>query len=180
MSSKNGYSYKFGSFRLDTQAKILYHADAPVQLKPKAVETLIVLVENAGEVVGKTDLMNAVWQDAFVEENNLSVNIYALRKAFARYDEQIYIQTVSRRGFRFTIPVSKSNGANSNGNQIAENSAETKTDNSIETDNAPIVDLSKNEKPADETIADSILSTPVNGKSDNRKSQIANRKSQIK
>ncbi len=115
MPDKNGGLYEFGDFRLDARRKILYRAGAPVALKPKAIETLIVLVENAGEVVGKAELMNTVWRDSFVEENNLSVNIYALRKAFALYDEQIYIQTVPRRGFRFAVPVKEIAVTNGNG-----------------------------------------------------------------
>lgn len=108
MSSKNKDLYEFGEFRLDARARMLYHDGAPVALKPKVVETLVVLIENADEIVGKSELMNAVWHDSFVEENNLSVNIYALRKAFARLDgEKTYIQTVPRRGFRFVVPVSR-------------------------------------------------------------------------
>ncbi len=109
MTEENRHFYEFGDFRLDTREKILYHHDAAVPLKPKAVETLVVLIENAGNVVSKRDLMNAVWQEVFVEENNLSVNIYELRKAFARFDAAgKYIETVSRRGFRFSALVNAS------------------------------------------------------------------------
>ncbi len=126
MSDKTKYFYEFGDFRLDARAKILYHKDAPVALKPKIVETLIVLVENAGEVVSKNDLMNAVWQDTFVAENNLSVNIYALRKAFAEYgeSEKNFIQTVSRRGFRFTASVREILRTNGNGKVLTETKSE--------------------------------------------------------
>lgn len=108
MSSKNGHLYRFGAFRLNSSERILYHAETAVPLKPKAVETLIVLAENAGSVVSKADLMNQIWGETFVEENNLSVNIYELRKAFARFDrDEKYIETVPRRGFRFNPTVEK-------------------------------------------------------------------------
>ena len=116
MSEKDNVLYEFGDFRLDPVGKALYHSDSPVSLKPKIVDTLTVLVENAGEIVSKDDLMNSVWQDTFVAENNLSVNIYALRKVFAGFDgETQFIQTVPRRGFRFALPVSRVARKNGNG-----------------------------------------------------------------
>lgn len=108
MSNRNNDLYEFENFRLDARTKVLYCAGSPVSLKPKTVETLIALVENAGEVVSKDELMNRVWQNTFVAENSLSVNIYALRKMFAEFgDGQDYIQTVPRRGFRFAAEVRK-------------------------------------------------------------------------
>lgn len=108
MNEEQHYFYEFGDFRLKPREKTLYHADITVALKPKAVEMLIVLVENAETVVSKKDLMDRVWQDLFVEENNLSVNIYELRRAFAKFDaDGKYIETVPRRGFRFCVPVKK-------------------------------------------------------------------------
>jgi hypothetical protein len=64
-------------------------------LAPKAVDTLLVLVENAGQLVEKTELMQRVWPDAFVEEGNLSKNIYTLRRSLSTtYDPRsmIYIK----------------------------------------------------------------------------------------
>jgi len=109
MRKEDGYFYRFGDdFWLDPSENILYYSKTAVPLKLKAVEILIVLVENAGSVVGKKDLMDAVWQETFVQENNLSVNIYELRKAFQKIDETAkYIETVPRRGFRFGPPVEK-------------------------------------------------------------------------
>jgi DNA-binding winged helix-turn-helix (wHTH) protein len=63
--------YGFGPFRLDTRAKVLRRGDRIVNLKPKVVETLIVLVENHGRLVAKDELLRAVWPDAFVEEGSL-------------------------------------------------------------------------------------------------------------
>lgn len=97
-------------------SKTLFHDGAPVPLKPKVVETLIVLIENAGNVVGKDFLMERVWGETFVEESNLSVNIYELRKAFKKFnDTEDLIQTIPRRGFRFNAEVSQKEIFQSNG-----------------------------------------------------------------
>ena len=100
--------YEFNNFRLDTRTTVLYYEGKPVALKPKIVETLTFLVENSGEIVSKDELMRGVWQDSFVAENSLSVNIYTLRKTFGKLDGQTeYIQTIPRRGFRFAAEVRK-------------------------------------------------------------------------
>lgn len=94
-------SYEFGNWRLDTEGNFLWFRQAPVDLPPKALEVLRVLLEKNGEVVTKSELLDTVWQDAFVEESNLAHNIYVLRKAFRERGES-FIQTVPRRGYRFT------------------------------------------------------------------------------
>lgn len=94
--------YVFDSFKLDRARLMLYRGEAEVTLPPKAVETLVVLVENRGEIVSKDDLIEAVWKDAFVEDSNLSHYLYVLRKALgARNDGKPYIETLRRRGYRF-------------------------------------------------------------------------------
>jgi TolB-like protein/DNA-binding winged helix-turn-helix (wHTH) protein/Tfp pilus assembly protein PilF len=90
--------YEFGPFRLDMADRTLFKDGEILPLPPKALDTLAVLVKNQGKVVEKSVLMEAVWPDTFVEENNLSQNISSLRKALGDPD---YIQTVARRGFRF-------------------------------------------------------------------------------
>jgi DNA-binding winged helix-turn-helix (wHTH) protein/TolB-like protein/lipoprotein NlpI len=93
---------QFGKFRLDTQKKVLWHEDEPVNLPLKEVELLCALTEQGGEVVTKTELLEKVWADAFVEESNLSRHIYLLRKTFKELGEnEELIQTVPRRGYRF-------------------------------------------------------------------------------
>ena len=99
--------YAFGPFRLDSEKRVLVHDGQPVPLAPKAAEALLVLVENAGHLVEKDDLMRRVWPDAFVEEVNLNKNIFFLRKALGELDGgREYIETVRKRGFRFVVPVS--------------------------------------------------------------------------
>ena len=86
--------------------RTLFHDNVHVPLKPKVVDTLIALLEDAGNVVSKSQLMEKVWSDGFVEESNLSVNIYELRKAFKNFDNcDDLIQTIPRRGFRFNALV---------------------------------------------------------------------------
>ena len=108
MVKEKSICYEFNNFRLDTRTTVLYYEGKPVALKPKIVETLTFLVENSGEIVSKDELMRGVWQDSFVAENSLSVNIYTLRKTFGKLDSQFeYIQTIPRRGFRFAAEVRK-------------------------------------------------------------------------
>src|SRR2546429_10013484 len=72
--------YEFGRFRLDPNDQLLLRDGLPVQLKPKTFDTLLALVRQSGHLVGKTELMQELWPDSFVEEINLTVNISALRK----------------------------------------------------------------------------------------------------
>ena len=103
MSSSLRRFYEFGPFRLDTSAPLLWRDGEPVDLTPKALETLVVLVQRAGQLVRRADLIEAVWPDTVVEENNLSVNVSLLRKVLGDCDGgKRYIETVSRRGYRFT------------------------------------------------------------------------------
>jgi DNA-binding winged helix-turn-helix (wHTH) protein/TolB-like protein/Flp pilus assembly protein TadD len=94
--------YEFGPFRLDTVRRRLLHRNQPVPLTPKAFDTLLVLIENCGQVMEKDHLMDAVWSGLAVEENNLTQSISALRKALGekRKDPQ-YILTVPGVGYRF-------------------------------------------------------------------------------
>src|SRR2546423_3639386 len=73
-------SYTFERFRLDIDSLMLYEDMRPVDLAPKVVETLVALVERRGEIVSKQELMERLWADSFVEESNLTQNIYLLRK----------------------------------------------------------------------------------------------------
>jgi DNA-binding winged helix-turn-helix (wHTH) protein len=100
--------YAFGSFRLDSEKRVLVRDGRPVRLAPKAAEILLVLVENAGHLVDKDDLMKQVWPDAFVEEGNLNKNISLLRKVLGEWDGgREYIETVPKRGYRFVAPVNE-------------------------------------------------------------------------
>ena len=73
--------YEFGPFRLDAAGPLLLRGAEPVPLTPKASETLLALVRRAGHVVGKEELIKEVWPDTFVEDGNLSNNVWTVRKA---------------------------------------------------------------------------------------------------
>ena len=98
--------YVFGGFRIDATERVLFDDKEIVSLTPKVFDTLLVLVENSGRLVSKDELMEKVWPDSFVEENNLAQNISALRKALGEEGGgQKYIKTVPKRGYRFIAEV---------------------------------------------------------------------------
>lgn len=94
--------FAFGPFLLNRRSRVLLRDGVIVPLTPKVFDTLAALVERPNEVVSKEDLLSLVWQDSFVEENNLAQNVSALRKALGA---ESYIQTVPKRGYRFVMPV---------------------------------------------------------------------------
>ena len=110
---KNGNSaiagvYSFGEYRLDMKRNLLTRSGESVPLTYKALQTLAVLVESSGRVVEKDEIMRRVWRDTFVEENSLTRNISALRKALGEEPaSNRYIETVPRRGYRFVASVTK-------------------------------------------------------------------------
>src|SRR5262245_30789610 len=99
--------YTFGGFRLDALEHLLYKQDGEVvPLKPKVIETLELLVRERGRLITKDELMERLWPDTVVEESNLSQNIYLLRKVLdADGGGASYIETVPKRGYRFTADV---------------------------------------------------------------------------
>ena len=98
--------YEFYEFRLDTAERALYRQGELVPLTPKALETLLFLVERRGHIVEKDDLMKAVWPDTFVEEASLSRNIFVLRKTLSDgQDGRAFIETIPKRGYRFVADV---------------------------------------------------------------------------
>ena len=98
--------YEFGAFRLDVGERRLRKGDGVITLPPKIFATLAVLVARRGHVLSKEELMQQVWPDSFVEENNLAQNISALRKALGETSKVRFIETVTKRGYRFCAPVS--------------------------------------------------------------------------
>jgi len=105
--------FVFGSFVLDVRRGSLVREGVPVAIGYKGLSLLQALLQAKGQVVSKTALMQAAWQDTAVEENNLSVQIAALRKLLgAQSDGNGWIATVSRVGYRFTGPVHDFGGAN--------------------------------------------------------------------
>jgi len=112
MSGERKNFYAFGPFRFDSEKRVLVRDGAPVPLGPKVAETLLMLVERAGHLVDKDDLMKGVWPEAFVEEGNLNKNIFVLRKLLGQWDRgREYIETVPKRGYRFVAPVNEATHA---------------------------------------------------------------------
>lgn len=109
MSATNTHIYEFGPFRVDPIRRRLLRADEEIHLKPKVFDTLLVLIESEGHLIGKEELMQAVWPDTAVEENNLTQNISVLRKTFGeRPEDHRYIVTVPGQGYRFVADVAQS------------------------------------------------------------------------
>ncbi len=99
-------SYEFEEFRLDAGKRLLSRSGEVVPLVPKAFDILRVLVARHGETVSKDELFEAVWNDTIVEENNLNVNISALRKVFnEKPREHRFIVTVPGQGYKFVAEV---------------------------------------------------------------------------
>ncbi len=105
--------FEFGEFRLDAANKLLLRAGEVVPLTPKAFDVLLALVEGGGgRTLSKEELMRAAWPETFVEEANLAVNIHTLRKALGESgDGRPYIETVPKRGYRFTADVRRADAA---------------------------------------------------------------------
>lgn len=100
-SPKGKELYEFGPFRVDPEKQVLQREGEFIPLQPKTFQILLVLIRHNQELVTKGDLMKAVWPDTFVEEANLSRNVFMLRKALGESPpEQRYIITVPGQGYR--------------------------------------------------------------------------------
>jgi Tol biopolymer transport system component/DNA-binding winged helix-turn-helix (wHTH) protein len=105
MSQPVNHLYEFGPFRLDATERLLLRDEHHIHLPPKAIETLLVLVENGGHVIDKDELIKKVWPDTFVEEVNLAKNVSCLRKILGNGQSEQYIETIPKRGYRFVAGV---------------------------------------------------------------------------
>lgn len=106
MKAENTGLYEFGEFRLDSVERTLTRGGTVVPLAPKVFDTLEILVKRNGSVISKKELMETLWPDAFVEESNLSQNIYTIRKALGNGNGSGHlIENVPRRGYRFSADV---------------------------------------------------------------------------
>jgi DNA-binding winged helix-turn-helix (wHTH) protein/Tol biopolymer transport system component len=102
MTDQTNTVFCFGEFELDADRRLLLRAGDVVPLKAKAFDLLKTLLENRGEILSKNDLLDKVWENQFVEENNLTVHVAALRKALGeKKNENRYIVTVPGKGYRF-------------------------------------------------------------------------------
>ena len=106
MDSSIRRNYKFGAFLLNAKERLLLRDGQPITLTPKAFDTLLLLVANAGHVLTKEEMLTQLWPDTFVEEANLTNNISLLRRVLGDDSEgQQFIKTVPRHGYRFVAAV---------------------------------------------------------------------------
>ncbi len=111
MGDRSMHIYEFGPFRVDPLRRLLLREGNQVRLPAKAFEILLVLLEGRGRLVDKDELMRRVWPDAVVEENNLTVNISALRRSLTESPgEHRYVLTVPGRGYQFVADVRQHGG----------------------------------------------------------------------
>jgi DNA-binding winged helix-turn-helix (wHTH) protein/TolB-like protein len=98
--------YEFGPFRLDPSERQLLRAGQVMPLTPKVFDTLLLFVENNNLLLTKDEMIVRLWPDSFVEESNLAQNVSMLRRALGEQpDGKPYIETVPKRGYRFTAEV---------------------------------------------------------------------------
>lgn len=109
MEEPQAHIYEFGEFRLDAAKRTLSNVKGEtVPLMPKAFETLRYLVQNSGKIIGKDEMLSAIWPDTSVEENNLTQNISALRRVFGeKPGEHRFIVTIPGLGYKFVAEVKK-------------------------------------------------------------------------
>ena len=159
MTNKLNHLHKFGEYTLNAKERNLWLNEELIQMPPKVFDTLCLLVERHGEVLSKEEMLDAIWQDTFVEENNLSQNISALRRIFGK--ENNFIVTVPKRGFRFaasvkTASIEKQKHIETNGNGNFIIATQTKTHVIEET---VLDDIS-----SDAQLPDSTSLLPLTGK----------------
>ncbi len=124
----------FGNCRLDTRNRLLWCDEENVRLPPKAIDLLCLLITRQGDVVTKQEIFDHVWNGSFVEETNLTHNIYLLRKTLSDLGQSDVIKTVPRRGYRFAGEVREPVDAET----VIEKYSSTKT--VIEIEDEPSID----------------------------------------
>jgi DNA-binding winged helix-turn-helix (wHTH) protein/tetratricopeptide (TPR) repeat protein len=97
--------YEFSLFTVDPLKRLLLRGSTPIPLPPKVFDTLLYMVENPDRVLGKDEMMAAIWPGRVLEESNLSQNVFTLRKTLSEGGEDRCIVTAPGRGYRFTAPV---------------------------------------------------------------------------
>ncbi len=108
-----GQVFDFGAFRLDSRSAALSRDGQEIHLTAKSYATLLLLVEHAGSLVSKDEILAKIWPEGFVEPANLTQTIYVLRKALGDAEGRL-IETVPSRGYRFTSSVRCSSPPNGN------------------------------------------------------------------
>jgi pimeloyl-ACP methyl ester carboxylesterase/DNA-binding winged helix-turn-helix (wHTH) protein/class 3 adenylate cyclase len=105
MKAPFGKIYSFDKFQMDADERLLFDGIRTIALAPKVFDTLLLLVENGGRVLSKERMLKEIWEDSFVEENNLAQNISYLRRILGETKDVKFIETVPKFGYRFIAPV---------------------------------------------------------------------------
>ncbi len=106
MSSLENLTYRFGEFELEPRERRLLGKGEPIALTPKVFDTLVLLVESAGHVLTKDELMKALWPRGYVDEATLSNQIWQIRRALGDTAKTTrFIETVPKLGYRFSAPI---------------------------------------------------------------------------
>ena len=106
MSSSAQTFYQFGPFHVEVERYLLLRGEESIPISPKVFETLLYLVQHSSQVCRKDEIINAVWPDTIVEENNLAQNVFLLRKALGEdKTDHRYIVTIPGVGYRFVAPL---------------------------------------------------------------------------
>src|SRR5580698_8515224 len=106
MSNAVKHLYEFGPFQIDAGERVLRRGPERIDLSPRVFDTLVALAESDGRLLAKDELMDRIWPDSAVEENNLTQAIYLLRRVLQDGENgNRYIETVPKRGYRFVVPV---------------------------------------------------------------------------
>ncbi len=106
MNNESKKIIRFAEFELDASKRLLLRDGEPLALNAKAFDVLAFLAENAGRVISKEEILNHVWENQFVEEANLAVQISALRKALGeRKDAPRLLATIPGKGYKFIADI---------------------------------------------------------------------------
>jgi len=129
--------YCFDDYRLDAQTRVLYRGDDVVRLEPKIVDMLLFLVQRQGLVVSKEELMKNIWAGTIVEESAIRRNISLMRSMLDPVNNDHYVETLPRQGYRFKVPVTQQVTAPSKEMKVVEtiNRANDVTENEAENNN---------------------------------------------
>src|SRR5215213_1110663 len=112
--------YRFGEFRLLADDRMLLRGEERIPMAPRVFHLLLVLVENAGRLISKETLMRQIWEDSFVEEGNLNQTVSRLRRILGeRPNQNRFIETIPRVGYRFIADVEVGEEVLEGSNQIS-------------------------------------------------------------
>ncbi len=129
MSNSLKEIYQFGRFEVDAEERLLLREGRRLTITPKAFETLLALLRRSGHTVSKDELLDQVWPDVQVEENNLNQSIAALRRALGDGESgDRYIETIRGRGYRFLQPVTLKSEVVATGGQVMSDEEAVPTD----------------------------------------------------